>query len=407
MSPVVEKFLRYVKVDTQSSETNTTSPSTEKQKVLGRMLAEELQEMGAGSVYFDEQKGYVYAKIPATDGGVNKEVLGLIAHMDTSPDCSGADVKPRMVPAYDGQDILLNEEQGIYLRTSQFPELLDYVGQTLIVTDGTTLLGADDKAGVAEIMATAEYLLQHPDIRHGEIAIAFTPDEEIGEGMDHFDVERFGADVAYTVDGGGIGELEYENFNAATAKVQIHGVNVHPGEAKNKMKHAALIAMEVESLLPKAEKPMHTEGYEGFYHLTQMKGEVESAELTYILRDHDRDKFEQKKAFLLDIADFLNKKYGENTIEVFIQDSYYNMKEKIDPKYKYLVERVEKNMCALGITPKVQPIRGGTDGARLSFMGVPCPNICTGGHNYHGRFEYCVVESMEQIVKLLVKMVEE
>lgn len=407
MSPVIEKFLRYVKVDTQSSETTTTSPSTEKQKVLGRMLAEELREMGASSVYFDEQKGYVYAKIPATDGGVNKEVLGMIAHMDTSPDCSGADVRPRMVPAYDGKDILLNEEQGIYLRTSQFPELLDYVGQTLIVTDGTTLLGADDKAGVAEIMATAEYLLQHPDIKHGEIAIAFTPDEEIGEGMDHFDVERFGADVAYTIDGGGIGELEYENFNAATAKVQIYGVNVHPGEAKNKMKHAALIAMEVESLLPKVEKPMYTEGYEGFYHLTQMKGEVESAELTYILRDHDRDKFEQKKGVLLDIADFLNKKYGENTVRVFIQDSYYNMKEKIEPEYKYLVERVEKNMRALGITPKVQPIRGGTDGARLSFMGVPCPNICTGGHNYHGRFEYCVVESMEQIVKLLVKMVEE
>ena len=407
MSPVIDKFLRYVKVDTQSSETTTTSPSTEKQKVLGRMLAEELQAMGAGSVYFDEQKGYVYAKISATDGGAKKEVLGFIAHMDTSPECSGAGVKPRLVSAYDGNDILLNEEQGIYLRTSQFPEMLDYVGQTLIVTDGTTLLGAEDKAGVAEIMATAEHLLQHPEIEHGEIALAFTPDEEIGEGMDHFDVDRFGADVAYTIDGGGIGELEYENFNAATAKVQIHGVNVHPGEAKNKMKHAALIAMEVESLLPKAQKPMYTEGYEGFYHLTQMKGEVEFAELTYIIRDHDREKFEQKKAGLLDIAEFLNKKYGENTVEIFIQDSYYNMKEKIDPEYKYLVERVEKNMRALGIVPKVQPIRGGTDGARLSFMGVPCPNICTGGHNYHGRFEYCVAESMEQIVKLLVNLVQE
>lgn len=407
MTKVVERFLRYVKMDTQSDESSNTFPSTEKQKKFAACLAEELRTMGASQVKLDEEYGYVYAKIPATDGGNKKQVVGFIAHMDTSPETSGENVKPRIVENYGGKDILLQEEQQIILSPKQFPELLDYVGQSLIVTDGTTLLGADDKAGVAEIMTMAEYLISHPELEHGEIAIAFTPDEEIGAGVDYFDLKQFGADVAYTVDGGGIGELEYENFNAATAKVQIHGVNVHPGEAKNKMKHAALIAMEVESLLPKVEKPMYTEGYEGFYHLTQMKGEVEFAELTYILRDHDRDKFEQKKGVLLDIADFLNKKYGETTVRVFIQDSYYNMKEKIDPEYKYLVEWVEKNMRELGITPKVQPIRGGTDGARLSFMGVPCPNICTGGHNYHGRFEYCVVESMEQIVKLLVKMVEE
>lgn len=407
MTNVIEKFLRYVKMDTQSSENASTFPSTEKQKRFAACLAEELQTMGASEVKMDEKYGYVYARIPATDGGKKKQVIGFIAHMDTSPETSGANVKPRIVERYDGKDILLQEEKQIVLSPKQFPELLEYVGQSLIVTDGTTLLGADDKAGVAEIMTMAEYLIAHPELEHGEIAIAFTPDEEIGAGVDYFDLEQFGADVAYTVDGGGIGELEYENFNAAWAKVTVHGTTVHPGEAKNKMKHAALIAMEFEQNLPREQKPSYTEEYEGFYHLTGMEGDVEKATLTYIIRDHDREKFEQKKEFVNHITHFLNQKYGEGTVITEMEDSYYNMKEKIVPEYFYLVDQVISCMKEVGIEPKVQPIRGGTDGARLSFMGLPCPNICTGGHNYHGRYEYCVVESMEKIVSLLLAIAQQ
>lgn len=407
MSNVIEKFLRYVKMDTQSNENSNTFPSTDKQKEFAAYLAEELRTMGADKVKMDEKYGYVYARIPATDGGKKKQVIGFISHMDTSPETSGANVNPRIVENYDGKDILLQKENQIVLSPKQFPELLDYVGQSLIVTDGTTLLGADDKAGVAEIMTMAEYLIAHPELEHGEIAIAFTPDEEIGAGVDYFDLKQFGADVAYTVDGGGIGELEYENFNAASAQIVVHGTNVHPGEAKNKMKHATLIAMEFEQSLPGAEKPSYTEGYEGFYHLTGMEGDVEKATLTYIIRDHDREKFEQKKDIIKHLAFFLNQKYGEGTVTVTMKDSYNNMKEKIVPDYFYLVDQAISCMDQVGIEPKVQPIRGGTDGARLSFMGLPCPNICTGGHNYHGRYEYCVVESMEKIVKLLVAIAQQ
>ena len=406
MSDVIEKFLRYVTMDTQSSETSNTFPSTEKQKKFAAQLADELQTIGASQVKFDEQYGYVYAKIPATDGGKRKQVIGFIAHMDTSPETSGANVKPRIVENYNGKDIVLQEKNQIVLSSKQFPEMLEYVGQSLIVTDGTTLLGADDKAGVAEIMTMAEYLISHPELEHGEIAIAFTPDEEIGAGVDYFDLEQFGANVAYTVDGGGIGELEYENFNAASAKITVHGTNVHPGGAKNKMKHAALIAMEFEQSLPQVEKPSYTEGYEGFYHLTGIEGDVEKATLTYIIRDHDKKKFEQKKEFINHITHFLNQKYGEGTVTIEMEDSYYNMKEKIVPEHYYLVEQAMACMKEVGIEPKVQPIRGGTDGARLSFMGLPCPNICTGGHNYHGRYEYCVVESMEKIVSLLLAIAQ-
>mgnify|MGYP001028288286 FL=1 len=405
-SNVVEKFLRYVKVDTQSSEEAMQFPSTEKQKDLGRMLYEELEKMGASDVFFDEKYGYVYAKIPATCEEQDKKVLGFISHMDTSPETSGAGVNPRIVKDYDGEDICLNEKQNIILSPKEYPELKEYVGKTLIVTDGTTLLGADDKAGVAEIMTMAEYLLTHPEVKHREIAIAFTPDEEIGAGVDYFDLKRFGADYAYTVDGGAIGELEYENFNAASASIKVQGVTVHPGEAKNKMKHASRIAMEFDRNLPEQQKPEYTQGYEGFFHLTHMEGEVEHAMLQYIIRDHDRKQFEEKKFLFEKNAEYQNAKYGEGTVQCCIKDSYYNMKEKIEPTHFFLIEQAKSCMEELSIVPKIQPIRGGTDGARLSFMGLPCPNLCTGGHNFHGRFEYCCVESMEQIVKLLISLTQ-
>lgn len=401
---VIEKFLRYVQIDTQSSETSDTFPSTEKQKNLARILYQELVDLGASDCYMHPEHAYVYAKIPATDGGACQKTLGFIAHMDTSPDSSGTNVKPRIIENYDGKDILLNMEENIVSSPSKFPELLDYVGQSLIVTDGTTLLGADDKAGVAEIMAMAETLLTHPEIPHGPIAIAFTPDEEVGAGVDYFDVAKMGADFAYTVDGGGIGEIEYENFNAASAKVHFSGVMVHPGDAKNKMKNAAGIACEFEAALPYEEKPEYTEGYEGFYHLLHMSGETESADLTYIIRDHDKAKFEAKKAFMEQLTAEFNKKYGEGTVTLTLSDSYYNMKEKIEDGYLFLIDAAKDKMEELGIVPKVQPIRGGTDGARLSFMGLPCPNLCTGGHNYHGRYEFVCVESMRKIVDLLLKL---
>lgn len=400
---VLERFLKYVKVDTQSVEDVENYPSSEKQKNLGRMLLEELRELGAEDTVMDEN-GYVYAKLPATDGGKETKTLGFLAHMDTSPDASGEGVKPQLFSNYDGGDILLNEEKHIVLSPKEYPELSRYIGQTIITTDGTTLLGADDKAGVAEIMTMAEYLLTHPELAHGPIAIAFTPDEEVGRGVDFFNLKQFGADVAYTVDGGGLGELEYENFNAASLSVTVHGVNVHPGEAKNKMKNAIRIAMEFDGMLPGTEKPELTEGYEGFFHLMHFDGGVEETKLSYIIRDHDRERFEGKKALADNIGRFLNTLYGEGTVEVVMQDSYYNMKEKITPDYLYLIDNAAEAMKALDITPSIQPIRGGTDGARLSFMGLPCPNICTGGHNYHGRFEYCVLESMETIVKLLISL---
>lgn len=406
---VTEKFLRYVGIDTRSSEETGTHPSTEKQKNLGRILAGELQEMGAGDVFLDEEHCYVYAKLPGNleqSAAGKTETLGFIAHMDTSPDCSGENVKARFVQKYDGGKVLLNPEKQIVLDPAVFPEMKHYVGQTLIVTDGTTLLGADDKAGVAEIMTMAQILLENPEIKHGPIAIGFTPDEEIGEGVDHFDLARFGADYAYTVDGGAIGELEYENFNAAAGKVTVHGINVHPGEAKNKMKNAALLAMEFNAMLPEQQRPDRTEGYEGFFHLTGMKGDEENAQLTYIIRNHSREKFETKKELFLQIADRLNEKYGQGSVEAEVKDSYYNMREKIEPENMFLVEAAKTGMEQLGIVPKIQPIRGGTDGARLSFMGLPCPNLCAGGHNFHGRFEYCVVESMEKIVDLLVLLAQ-
>lgn len=403
MSTVVDKFLRYVSVDTQSMEDQECYPSTEKQKNLGHMLVKELKDMGAANVRMDEY-GYVLAEIPATSEK-QVPVLGFIAHMDTSPACSGADIKTQIVKNYDGGEILLNPENGESMGPAQFPELKQYVGQDLITTDGTTLLGADDKAGVAEIMMMTEYLLAHPEIPHGKLCIAFTPDEEVGRGTDFFDIEAFGADVAYTVDGGELGELEFENFNAASAKLTVHGISIHPGSSKWKMKNSMLIAMELQSLLPKFEDPACTEGYEGFFHLTNISGDVEETIMKYIIRDHDMDKFEQKKQMMEQAVSFINYKYGENTIELELKDSYYNMLEKIKPHY-YLVEIAKQCMEDEGIVPKINPIRGGTDGARLSYKGLPCPNLCTGGHNYHGRHEYVCIQSMEKIVQLLISIVK-
>ncbi len=406
MSEVVERFLRYVKIDTQSKETPGSEPrfpSTDKQRALARLLTEELTQMGAADVFYDETYCYVYATVPST-ADRETPVIGLIAHMDTAPAFSGEKVNPRIVTCYDGKDILLNEEQDIVLSVAAFPEILEYTGKDLIVTDGLTLLGADDKAGVSEIMTLASYLLTHPEIEHGKIRIAFTPDEEIGAGVDHFDVERFGADFAYTVDGGRLGELEYENFNAAGAKLTVNGLSVHPGDSKNKMKNALLLAFEFQGLLPVQENPMYTEGYEGFFHLESLEGDVEKAVAHYIIRDFDKTGFEAKKKTFLAAADFINQKYGKGTIEVTLKDSYYNMREKIEP-HMHLVENAKRAMEELSVTPIIVPIRGGTDGARLSFMGLPCPNLCTGGHNFHGKYEYICIQSMETIVEILCKLV--
>ncbi|MBQ8965276.1 peptidase T [Ruminococcus sp.] len=405
MTKVIERFLKYVKIDTQSDEDSQTHPSTAKQFDLARVLYDELKELGAADVFLDEENCYVYAKIPANDGGAQKKTLGFISHMDTSPETSGKDVDPRIIEDYDGEDIMLNSKQGIVLKTEVFPEIKAYKGKSLIVTDGTTLLGADDKAGVAEIMSMAERLLSDPEIKHGEIAIAFTPDEEIGAGTDRFDLVRFGADYAYTVDGGGIGELEYETFNAASADVEIHGVNVHTGEAKNKMINAARIAAEFDNMLPAEAKPEFTEGREGFFHLMSIEGSTEYASLSYLIRDHDKAKFEDKKKTIGLITELLNMKYGRGVVTAKVNDTYYNMREKIEPDFMFLIDNAVECMNELGIKPVIQPIRGGTDGSSLSFKGLPCPNICTGGHNYHGRYEYCCVESMEQIVGLLLKLV--
>ena len=427
MKTAVERFLKYVSYDTQSDEAYDTCPSTEKQLLLANELKRELEEMGASDVRMSEY-GYVFARIPDNTGNLfaiseaevssgnvashgasntgRKSIipaLGFISHMDTAPSLTGTNVKPRIVQAYNGKDIVLNAEKQIVMKVSEFPFLADLKGQDLIVTDGTTLLGADDKAGVAEIMTMAEYFLTHPEILHGEICIGFTPDEEIGRGADRFDVRNFGADVAYTVDGGPIGEIEYENFNAASGKVRIQGASIHPGDAKLKMKNAILIGMEFQSLLPVFENPMYTEGYEGFYHLDEMSGNVEETQLNYIIRDHDHEKFEQKKKFFTETADFLNRKYGEGTVSVEVTDSYYNMKEKIEP-CMYLIDTAKEAMKACGIEPEVVPIRGGTDGARLSYMGLPCPNLCTGGYNYHGKYEFIPVASLKKTAEVLVEI---
>ncbi len=397
MKTVSERFLRYVSFDTQSDEASETCPSTAKQRKLGAALVEEMKEMGISDARMDEY-GYVYGTVP---GDPTLPTIGLIAHMDTSPDASGADIKAKIV-AYTGEDICLNAEKGIYLRESDYPSLKNHHGKHLIVTDGTTLLGADDKAGIAEIMAAAEFLLT-TKMNHATLKIGFTPDEEIGRGADKFDIAGFGADYAYTADGGTIGEIEYENFNAAGASVVFQGLNIHPGSAKGKMVNSQLIAMEFNALLPAQQRPEHTAGYEGFFHLVGMKGEVEQTSLYYIIRDHDMEKFEEKKRVMTAAAEFINAKYGENTCSLTIRDSYFNMKKCIEP-VMYVVDRAKAAMKRAGMEPKEVPIRGGTDGARLSYEGLPCPNLCTGGENYHGRFEYIPVEDMEKCVKMLIEI---
>lgn len=405
MTKTIENFLEYVAIDTQSDETTKTTPSTAKQHELAQLLVRRLEEMGAQEITYDKEHCYVYASVPASEGCGDAAVLGFIAHMDTSPAVTGAGVKPRIVEHYDGGDIVLNTSENIVLRVSDFPEIAELAGKDLIVTDGTTLLGADDKAGVAEIMAAAEYLLTHPQIRHGKLRLGFTPDEEIGEGADHFDVKLFGADFAYTVDGGALGELEDETFNAASGKLHVYGRSVHPGSAKGKMINAILVAQEFQSLLPVFQNPMYTEGYEGFFHLDGISGNVEETTADYIIRDHDRTLFEQKKEMFRQCAAFLNQKYGEGTVSVQVEDSYYNMKEVLKP-HMHLMENAAAALRELGVTPVVSPVRGGTDGARLSYMGLPCPNLCTGGANYHSRFEYACVQSMETVTKLLVRLAE-
>ena len=397
MKSVTDRFLKYVSFDTMSDEFSETCPSSDKQKLLGAALVEEMREMGITDARMD-QLGYVYGTVP---GDPTLPVIGLIAHMDTSPDASGADIQAKIVE-YAGGDVCLNEEKGIWLRETDYPSLKRHHGKHLIVTDGTTLLGADDKAGIAEILTAAEFLLT-TRMNHATLKSGFTPDEEIGRGADLFDVKGFGADYAYTADGGTLGEIEYENFNAAGAKVVFHGLNIHPGSAKDKMVNSQYIAMEFQSLLPAAQKPEFTEGYEGFIHLTDMEGEVEQSTLRYIIRDHDMEKFEAKKAVMAAAAEYLNKKYGEGTVELNVKDSYFNMKKCIEP-CMYVVERAKKAMIAAGMEPREVPIRGGTDGARLSYEGLPCPNLCTGGENYHGRFEYIPVEDMESCVKMLVEI---
>ena len=397
METAAERFLRYVTFDTQSDEFSETCPSTEKQRVFGAALVAEMKAMGIADAHMDGD-GYVYGTVP---GDPRLPTIGLIAHMDTSPDASGANIRAKTV-FYDGADICLNPEKGIYLREAEYPSLAGNRGKHLIVTDGTTLLGADDKAGVAEILTAAELLLTARR-NHATLKIGFTPDEEIGRGADRFNLKDFGSDYAYTVDGGALGEMEYENFNAASAKVEFTGLNIHPGSAKDKMVNSQRIAMEYESLLPVHQRPEATAGYEGFIHLTDMQGEVEHSVLRYIIRDHDMDKFREKKAVMEAAAAFLNRKYGAGTVKLTLKDSYYNMREKIEP-CMFIVERAVNAMQAAGIEPRTVPIRGGTDGARLSFEGLPCPNLCTGGENYHGRFEYIPVEDMERCTQMLVEL---
>ncbi len=398
MQSVFERFIRYAKIDTTPDENSATVPSTQRQKNLGRVLVEEMKAMGICDAFMDDT-GYVYGTIPGDPG---LPTIGLIAHMDTSPACSGENVQPRIVE-YTGEPVCLNEEKGIFLSAHDYPYLNKCVGKHLIVTDGTTLLGADDKAGIAEIMTAAEYLLTEKP-RHATVKIGFTPDEEIGRGADEFDVDGFAADYAYTLDGGPLGDIEYENFNAAAAKVLIKGRSIHPGSAKDKMINASQVAIDFHNMLPVHQRPEATEGYEGFFMLQDISSSVESATLRYIIRDHDREKFEEKKDRLYQIAVYLDSIYGEGTVEVELTDSYYNMRQQIEP-VMYVVDRAKAAMERLGITPVSVPVRGGTDGARLSYMGLPCPNLCTGGQNYHGRFEYAVVEEMRQCVQIIQEIV--
>ncbi|MCR5710472.1 MAG: peptidase T [Bacteroidales bacterium] len=401
METVTDKFLRYISVETTSDENGTTHPSNLKELDLSRMLVEEMKAIGIADASLDEN-GYVMGTIPSN---IDRKVpvLGFIAHVDTSPDASGKDVKPQFVRNYDGGDIPLPGVPGLALRVADFPEMLDYKGQTLITTDGTTLLGADDKAGVAEIMVVAEYLLTHPEVKHGTIKIGFTPDEEIGCGVDFFDVAKFGADYAYTMDGGAVGELEYENFNAAGVKIHIQGCNIHPGSAKGKMVNAMHVGIELAGMLPVEQRPEFTCDYEGFFHLTGFSGTVEEATLSYIIRDHDMKLFEQKKALMEQVVSFINNKYG-GIVTLDMRDQYYNMREKVEPHY-HIIEKAIRAMEMAGVKPRIQPIRGGTDGARLSFMGLPCPNIFAGGHNFHGKLEFVPVESMEKAVEVIKNLI--
>lgn len=399
MEKILDRFLRYVSVDTQSDENSESQPSSAKQLDLLKMLRDELEAMGIKAEL--DEFGYVMASIPSNCG---KDVpsVGFIAHVDTSPDASGKDIHPQIIPDYDGNDIKLNEK--LSLKVSEFPELLQYRGQTIITTDGTTLLGADDKAGVAEIMDAAQYIMEHPEFKHGEIKIAFTPDEEIGRGTVKFDVKKFGARYGYTMDGGAIGELEYENFNAAAATVRIQGRNIHPGYAKGKMMNSILIGMELNAMLPVEQRPEYTEGYEGFLHIIGFNGTVEESTFSYIIRDHDMDLFRQKQEMLRKCVDFINAKYGEGVASVEIRQQYYNMRKEVEPHY-HIIEKAVKAMEMEGITPHIQPIRGGTDGANLSFMGMPCPNIFAGGHNFHGKLEFVPLESMEKASKVILNIV--
>ncbi|MBK6965604.1 MAG: peptidase T [Bacteroidales bacterium] len=397
------RFLRYVSLDTQSDDSSETCPSTAKQLVMLRMLHEELKAFGLADASIDDN-GYVMATLPANNGK-SGPAIGFVAHVDTSPDMPGENVKPQFIENYDGGDILINEELKLVLSPAEFPEIRQYAGQTLIVTDGTTLLGADDKAGVTEIMTAVEYLVNHPEIKHGPIKVGFTPDEEIGRGVDHFDVKKFGADWAYTMDGGEVGELEFENFNAAFAKVNIQGRNIHPGYAKGKMKNALLMGMEFNALLPVFDRPEFTQDYEGFFHIVKMEGTVEKASIQYIIRDHNRTLFEKRKETIQQCADFMNVRYGEGCFTLELKDQYYNMREKVEPVY-HIVETARLAMEALGIEPKIKPIRGGTDGSRLSYMGLLCPNIFAGGHNFHGKFEFVPLESMEKATQVILKIVE-
>lgn len=397
-----ERFLKYVSFDTQSDEASETFPSTEKQKVLLQYLVEEMKSLGLTEVEMDEH-GYAMGTIPATPGFEHCPVIGFIAHVDTSPDMSGANVKPQIIENYDGKDIRLNEN--LMMTVKDFPELSEFKGHTLITTDGTTLLGADDKAGVAEIMTAAEYLMVHPEVKHGKIRLGFTPDEEVGRGVDFFNVEKFGAKFAYTIDGGFEGELEYENFNAAGVKIAIQGRNVHPGYAKDKMINALQVAADINSLLPAWERPEHTEGYEGFYHLVGWSGSVENAEISYIIRDHNREKFEAKKQFMQHVVDLLTRKYGEGVITLTMKDQYYNMREMVEP-HPEVIDKAFEAMKQAGVTPIVRPIRGGTDGARLSYMGLPCPNLFTGGMNFHGKFEYCSLDTMRRAQQTILNLIQ-
>lgn len=402
MEKILDRFLRYVAIDTQSDENSESQPSAAKELDLLKLLCKELNDMGVEAIL--DEYGYVMGTLPSN---IDKKVpaIGFIAHVDTSPDASGADIKPQIIENYDGSDIALKGVPGLYLKPSEFPELLAHKGETIITTDGTTLLGADDKAGVAEIMNAVQYMVEHPEFKHGDIKIGFTPDEEIGRGVVKFDVKRFGADYAYTMDGGEIGELEFENFNAASAKIRIQGRNVHPGYAKDKMKNAILIGMEVNSLLPVGQRPELTEGYDGFFHIISFKGTVEEAEFGYIIRDHDRKKFEEKKELIEQCVKFINVKYGEGTATLEVKDQYYNMREQVEPYY-FIVETAVKAMEMAGIKPKIQPIRGGTDGANLSFKGLPCPNIFAGGMNFHGKMEFAPLENIEKASEVVLNIIK-